>query len=51
MPVTQFNCYLCGEKIGANEDSERVDRGSLMLWAHSKCLRSQEASARSTPSP
>ena len=35
MPATQFNCYLCGEKIEVNQESERVKRGSLILWAHS----------------
>jgi hypothetical protein len=27
MPAARFNCYLCGEKIAANEESERVERG------------------------
>lgn len=50
MPWTEFNCYLCGEKIGVNEESERVERGSLILWAHLKCLKALKASERSTGS-
>jgi hypothetical protein len=50
MPATRFNCYLCGEKIEVNEESERVERGSLILWAHSRCLKGQEASGRSAGS-
>jgi hypothetical protein len=50
MPAERLNCYLCGEKIAANEESERVERGSLILWAHSRCLKSQQASGRAPSS-
>jgi hypothetical protein len=46
MPAERFNCYVCGEKIAANEESERVERGSLILWAHARCLKLQKASGR-----
>jgi len=45
MPAERFNCYLCGEKIAAGEDSKRVERKSLILWAHARCLESQKKSA------
>jgi hypothetical protein len=41
--ATNFNCYLCGETIDPSDDHERVNRGSLTLWAHSRCLAAQEA--------
>jgi hypothetical protein len=50
IPTERFNCYLCGEKIAAKEESERVERGSLILSAHSRCLKSQQSSAHATGS-
>jgi hypothetical protein len=50
MPAKQFNCYLCGEKIESEKDAERVARRSLILWAHPRCLKSQQASRRSAGS-
>jgi diadenosine tetraphosphate (Ap4A) HIT family hydrolase len=41
MPTEPLNCYLCGEAIGVGEESERVKRGSLILWAHPRCVRRQ----------
>ena len=39
--VQKLNCYLCAQTIGANDDYERVERGSLVLWAHTRCLAAQ----------
>ncbi len=51
MPAPRVNCYLCGEVIGVNEESERVERGSLILWAHTQCLNRQKAALDTDPQP